>query len=177
MELMKAIEERQSCRAYTGEQITDNALQKILEAANAAPVAMGKYDDVRLTVVQDKELLTKLDAAGAKYFRRPDARPTYGAPTVILVLSKLPESPQNPVPYSNAACFVENMSLAATDLGLGSVYLMGAILGAAADPALCKELKVPEGFAPTSALAVGKPSAPLKNRSLTLNKVTVDYIK
>lgn len=177
METMTTIANRQSCRAYTGEQISENELQTILEAANAAPVGMKKYENVKLTVVQNKELLDELDAAGAKFFGRPDAHPTYGAPTVILVSSIEPENAQNPSSYCNAACIIENMTLAATDLGLGSVYLLGVITALGKDPELCKKFKVPKGFIPASALAIGKSAAPLEKRHLADSKIEVEIIR
>lgn len=177
METLKAIKNRQSCRAYTGEQITESELQTILEAANAAPVGMGKYEDVRLTVVQNKDLLAKLDAAGAVFFGNPDMHPLYGVPTVILVSNKIADPKQSAVAYSNAACLVENMALAATELELGNVYLMGAVMALAMNAELCKEFNIAEGFVPTSAIAVGKAAAPAQERSLTTTKIVTDYLK
>ncbi len=177
MELMKAIATRQSCRAYTGEQLTENQLHTVLEAANAAPVGMGKYDEVKLTVIQNKELLARLDDVGAKFFRNPEVRPTYGAPTVILVSAIIPKSQNNPSSYCNAACIIENMSLAATDLGLGSVYLLGVAAALGLEPKLAEELKVPKGFMPISALALGKSSITLKERELTDSKIVTDVLK
>ncbi|MCB2311914.1 MerR family DNA-binding transcriptional regulator [Clostridium tagluense] len=68
----------------------------------------------------------------------------------------------------NAACIMENMALAATDLGLGNVYIFGGALAIAKNPELCAELKIPEGYIPVSALPVGKATKPLKERELTL---------
>jgi FMN reductase (NADPH) len=85
METMKAIINRQSCRAYTGEQLTESELQTILKAANAAPVAFGYYDEVKLTVIQNPALLAKIDAAGATFFGNPNLKVRYNAPTLILV--------------------------------------------------------------------------------------------
>jgi nitroreductase len=177
METLKAIENRQSCRAYTGEQVTEGDLQTILKAANAAPVGMGKYEDVRLTVVQNKELLAKLDGVGAVFFGNPDMHPLYGAPTVIIVSNKIADPKQSAVAYSNAACVVENMALASTELGLGNVYLMGAVMALAMNADLCKEFNIAEGFVPTSAIAVGKAATPAKIRTLTTTKIATDYLR
>ena len=86
---------------------------------------MGQYDKVHLTVVQNAALLVKLNLCTADFIGDASFRATYGAPTVILV-SAAAGDPDD-VRYCNAACIVENMHLAATDLGLGSVYLLGCI--------------------------------------------------
>lgn len=62
---METICSRKSVRTYTGEQITEEQLNTILKAANAAPVGMGQYEGVHLTVITNTELLDRIDAAGA----------------------------------------------------------------------------------------------------------------
>ena len=190
MELMKAIAKRQSCRAYTGEQITESELQTILQAANAAPVAHSKYSNVKLTVIQNSNMLEKIDAVGAEVYKKPNMKIRFGAPTLILVSVKIisdrpeflknsgiSEEEMNLGAYCDAACIMENMALAATDLGLGNVYLFGAALAIAKNPELCAELKIPAGYIPVSALPVGKAVKPLKERELTLSKIATEYIK
>lgn len=189
MELMKAIANRQSCRLYTEEQIIESELQTILQAANAAPVAFGYYNEVKLTVIQNSELLAKIDAAGSALFGNPNIKIRYNAPTLILVSTKIrasvppvfssssagSEDEPMSFQYCNAACIIENMVLAATDLGLGNVYLMGVPAVLAANPELCAELKIPEGFMPASALAIGRAAKPLNERELTLSKIATEY--
>lgn len=177
METMKTIAMRQSCREYTGEQLTEAELSTVLEAANASPVGMGKFEDMMLTVVQKKDLLEKLDQAGAKFYGNPDMHPLYGAPTVIIASARDTGSDRRMVGFCNAACMVENMALAATDLGLGSVYLLGSIMALGADADLKKDMKIPVDFIPASAIALGATAQPLKERDLTVTKITVDYLK
>ncbi len=177
METLKAVANRQSCRKYTGEQITANELQIIIKAANAAPVGMKKYEEVKLTVIQNSQLLNKLDAAGAALFREPDQHPLYGAPTVILVSAKIQQGLPNSISYCNAACIVENMALAATDLGLGNVYLYGVVAAMEKNSELCAELKVPKEFFPASAIAIGKAAEPFQERVLTDNNIATDYLR
>ncbi|TGE36179.1 nitroreductase family protein [Desulfosporosinus fructosivorans] len=180
MNVMEAIAKRQSCRAYTGEQITQEELSVILKAANAAPVGKGSYEDVKLTVIQNSSLLTKLDKAAEEMLRgqvpHPMPHPTYEAPTLILVTVKPQEGPLAGVPYCNASCIMENMWLAATELGLGSVFLMGVAMAFSGNKELSDEAKIPEGFAPVALLAVGKPAQPLKDRELTDTKIVVEFV-
>lgn len=175
MEVMDAMSRRQSCRAYLPQQILNEKRDEILKAANAAPAGMGEYQNVRLSVIQSAALLEKLDRCGAAFMGDPSLRPTYGAPTVILV-SVSRDSKQD-VAYCNAACIVENMHLAATDLGLGSVYLLGCIRALQQDETLQRELKIPEAFFPASALAVGYCAETGHMRALTTDRIKTDYLR
>lgn len=176
METMKTIATRQSCRAYTEEQITEKELQTILEAANAAPVGMGKYDEIKLTVIQKKDVIAKIDNVVSDFFGNAEIIPTYGAPTIILISAEKTADSQNAVAYCNAACIVENMALAATELGLGSVYLFSAAAALAGKEDYYKELKVPDGFIPVSAIAIGKSREPMIERELTTSKIVTEYL-
>jgi hypothetical protein len=57
------------------------------------------------------------------------------------------------------------MALAATDLGLGNVYIFGSVNALNLHAELVAKLNLPEGFVPVSALAVGKAAAPMQNRT------------
>lgn len=177
METMKAIITRQSCRAYTGEQMTKNELQTILAAANAAPVGLGKYEEVKLTVIQNIDTIREINNVVSDVFGTVEMNPTYGAPTIILVSAKKAEDPHDPIAYCNAACIVENMALAATELGLGSVYIFSVAAVLAAREDYYKELKVPDEFMPVSAIAVGKSKEPIEERSMTTSRIATEYLR
>jgi nitroreductase len=169
MEFTKTLCMRRSTRAYTPEQITEAQLDTLLDAAYLSPVGMGRFDQIQLRVVQDPEVLSALNADFAASIGNVDAVPTYNAPTVIFVLGR--KDDQEVLLGANAACIVENMALAATDLGLGSVYLLG----------ICRELKnsaqaaallrVPPEYCLVSALAVGYPVQPLEARTPQKDKM------
>ena len=120
MNTMETICSRKSVRNYTGVSITTEELDTILKAANASPVGMGQFDSLRLTVITNKELLSKIEKATAAMFGKPDMHPLYNAPMLVLVSSKEPTPMMENVVYSNAAIMVHNMALAATELGVGS---------------------------------------------------------
>lgn len=176
MEIMKAIAMRKSTRSYKAEQISDKALAVILNAGCAAPVGMGAYDSVHLTVIQSSDLLDKITKVTANAFGNPNMKPFYGAPTVVVVSGKPNEKAPN-VEIANAACVIENMALAATDLGLGSVYLWGFLASFSADNALLKELDLPEGFVPVSAIALGYPTEPLTKEKELKQTIKSNTIK
>lgn len=174
METMDMLCRRQSCRAYLPRQILNDKLETVLKAGNAAPVGMGRYDNVCISVIQNGALLDRLNACTANFVGDPAFVATYGAPTVIVV-STAKADPED-VSYCNAACVVENMHLAATDLGLGSVYLLGCVRALQKDEALQRDLKIPEAFRPMSAIAVGYPAAQGHMRALTTDKITTRYL-
>ncbi|MCC8106394.1 MAG: nitroreductase family protein [Clostridiales bacterium] len=65
MDTLNTIFSRKSIRTYTGEAVSPEQEALILKAANAAPVGMGQYDTVHLTVIKNKELLSEIDSTAA----------------------------------------------------------------------------------------------------------------
>ena len=63
MNTQDVITTRRSVRAYTPEQLTEEQLQTVLNAAYAAPVAGTLYKTIRLTVIQNVSMLDKIKAA------------------------------------------------------------------------------------------------------------------
>ena len=55
METFKTMTCRKSVRSYKS-TLSDANLQKILMAAQAAPIGMGKYDTMHMTVIRNTEL-------------------------------------------------------------------------------------------------------------------------
>ena len=50
MNTLEAIAKRKSTRSYKAEQISEQALEAIIKAGCAAPVALAKYDSLHITV-------------------------------------------------------------------------------------------------------------------------------
>jgi len=155
MEFTKTLLMRRSCRAYSDVQLHDDMLRNLLDAANLAPVGRKKYDEVHLTVVQNRQFFDDLTDRFRAETGNPGASPLYSAPTLIVVSVKAPDGEPSLVAMANAACVVDHMHLAAADMGLGSVYIFGATTVLRGAPELCARLRLPEGFVPASSLAVG----------------------
>ncbi len=173
METKKAIIERKSVRAYSSEQIKDEELNALLTVANTAPVAGGAYKTMHLTVVQNPDILTKIremyqSASGAK------SDVLYGAPTLIIVSGK--RDFDETALFANVGCIIENMSLAAYDMGLGSVFswATGTILPTQTE--LVKELGISDDFKPLAGLAVGYPAKELPKR-VKMSEIETNYIR
>ena len=177
MNTFETLFSRKSVRQFTGETISDNELQQILLAANAAPVGMKRYEDVHLTVIQNQETLNKIEESAATLFNNPDMHPLYGAPVLILVSHRFSESTSPNVAYSDAAIIVHNMILAATELGIGAVYIWGAIAALIENKALVATLGLPDGFSPCCAVALGKTDEKYSLRDVPTDRITINYIK
>lgn len=160
---------RRSVRSYTGESITDDELHMILEAAYAAPVGRARYDTLHITVIKDADYLSRWESACG-------GSPFYGAPTVILVSSEMAGTPeQDNVRYSNCAIVVQNMALAATELGVGACHIWGAVRTLNVSPELLSELDIPKGKVPCCALAVGKTDERYAPRFVDDGRIETSY--
>lgn len=177
MEFNKTLKTRKSTRGYKTKQITDEELSKVLYAAYAAPVGNGLYEDIHITVLQNSDLINRIVKSSADAFNDPNANPFYGAPTIVFVSSKIKEASKESTTYANAGCIIENMHLAATDIGLGSVYLLGFIKAGVINDSYKKELGIPEGYKPVSAIALGYPTDKLVERDIPANKISTNYIR
>ncbi len=174
MNTLEAIAKRKSTRNYKPEQIPEGDLQTILQAGFAAPVAMAKYDSLHITVVQNPELLGKINKATEEvFFRLLGVRKNmdFGAKTLLFVSSKEVHRPGTD--HANAGIVMENMVLAATALGIDSVILGGAPAAVAGDPELMKSLGIPEGFRPLLGcfLGYGAEEPPVKEHTISVNRV------
>ncbi|MCR5666310.1 MAG: nitroreductase family protein [Eubacterium sp.] len=175
METKKLFQVRKSVRSYTG-NVTEEQIQEVLFAAQAAPVGMAKYETVHLTVIKDKALLDEIDQCAAKFFGNPSMHPLYGAPVLIVVSTTLDPQGNNNVAYANAAMIVHNMALAAIDNGLGSVDIYGSIAALNQNPDLMAKLNLPDGFVPVGATAFGETTETFEEREIPMNRIATDVI-
>ena len=174
MNTLEAIATRKSTRSYQPKQIPEDVLQTILKAGCAAPVAMAKYDSLHITVVQKQELLDSINALTADAMEKAFGmrkNTDFGAKTLIFVSS----TPVHRMgfEYINAGIVMENMVLAATDLGIDSVILGGAPAAVAQDADLVKALGIPDGFSPLLGvfLGYGTEETPAKEHTIAINRV------
>ena len=81
-----------------------------------------------------------------------------------------------PMMLASAACVVENMHLAATGLGLGSVYL-GSIQAVNNSLEVLYRLRLRDGFWPVLALAVGEARDPAEKRAVPMTRIFTNIIE
>ncbi|KNY24764.1 nitroreductase family protein [Pseudobacteroides cellulosolvens] len=163
-ETLKTILKRRSIRNFKLEQIKDEELLSILEAAKYAPSAMGQQP-WHFTVIQSKEVIAKLNEFGKKVFlnsgverfvewgKAANFSLIYHAPTYIIVSGDV-----NAIaPVNDISLAIGNMFIAAESLGLGTVWIHAVNHLKAIDEGrkLFKELRIPEGYEPFGSLALG----------------------
>jgi nitroreductase len=168
---------RECVREYTGEAVDKKDLDAILKAASASPVGMGLYDDVHLTVIENKELLAAIDKACAEMFNDPESHPLYGVPTLVVVSGKKPAPGMENVTFSNGAIIAHTMVLEATDLGDGACYIWGAMAAASQSADIMKKMDLPEGFIPCCAVAIGKTNVKYAVRDIPEERIARTVIK
>ena len=167
---------RKSIRSYNGENISETELAQILKAAYAAPVGRALFDTLHLTVISNRDYINRWEDYCES---QTEHRPFYGAPTVILVSSLIPSTDLKSVNvnFSNAAILVQNMATAATELGIGSCHIWGAVRFLNDNKELLKELDLPEGMVPCCAIILGHTDEKYEIRDIPENKIKTDFIK
>ena len=167
---------RRSIRTYNGGNITESELNLILKAAYASPVGRALFDTLNITVISNREFLNKWENYCEN---QTEHRPFYGAPTVILVSSLIPSTDLKSVNvnFSNAAFLVQNMAIAATELGIGSCHIWGAVRFLNDNEELLKELNLPEGMVPCCAIILGQTDEKYELRDIPENKIKTNFIK
>ena len=153
METMQNILPRRSVRKFADKPIEPDKLHTILEAAMSGPCAVNAREWAFI-VVTDREKLAQMAEANGRV-----ARMLNQAAAAILVCGDLDRAfPPAPDFWGiDAAIAAQNMTLAANDLGIGSVWL-----GTWPDEKRVKRqaaiFQLPETIVPHSILALGYPA-------------------
>lgn len=180
-----AILDRRSIRDYKQDQLTEEQLNALLDAALAAPSATNSQP-WHFTVVQDQALLDRIhEAAKAQIMK--DAKNIsprfadeafhmfYHAPTVIVLSAAVAPG----LFFANLDCgiAVENIALSAQGMGLGSVILgmpRAAFESEQADE-LRKALGLPDGYDFKIAIALGVPNSSKSEHPIDEGKI--NYVR
>ena len=131
------------------------------------------FKSLKLYAVQNPELLAAIDEASAK--RRPGSHPLYGAPTLVVLASK--ESILPYIEYTNAGCVIQNMMLAATDLGIDNIYLWMSMYRINESPEIMQRLGFPEGYTCVGTMALGYEAKEFPKIKADEQRIEVSYIK
>ncbi len=164
MEFFELIAKRYSARAYQPAPVEEEKLQQILEAARLAPTAANRQP-FRIIVIHTEGREAELRRIYRKeWFVQP--------PLVIAVCGVLGEAwvrREDGKRYVDVdvAIVMDHLTLAATDLGLGTCWI------AAFDPAAAREvLELPEGIEPLLFTPLGYPAdAPRPKRRESLESL------
>lgn len=172
---------RRSHRKYKPEQLTQQQLQALIDAALQSPSAVNRQP-WHFSVVQDPVLAKRISDASHKVaaglpegkrsprFNDPAFHVFYHAPTVFMISS--PKEGGSPLDCGIAA---QSIVLAAESMGLGCVMvaLSGlAFQGEEAD-ALRRDLQFPEGYDQVIAVAVGHADDTKPAHDMDRSKVSI----
>ncbi|MCX8171620.1 MAG: nitroreductase family protein [Candidatus Bathyarchaeota archaeon] len=144
---------RRSIRAFTGEEVSDEDIEKILEAARWAPSA-GNIQPWEFIVIRKPE--TKREVAKAALNQTFIEE----APVAIIVCADEVRSSRvygsrGATLYciQDTAAAIENMLLAACALGLGACWV-----GAFYEEEVRRILNIPRGLRPVAIVPIGHPA-------------------
>lgn len=115
MDILTAIMERRSVRAFTDQHVTDEQVEQILRAGMNAPSA-GNAQPWEFVTIRNKETLTKITAINQYAAFAPTAS------VGILACGNLDLEKFKGYWVQDVSAAVENMLLAAHGLGLGAVW-------------------------------------------------------
>ena len=156
MDVFTTISQRSSVRAYKANDVEEDKLKKILEAARLSPSASNRQD-WKFIVIRNKETKKKLaNAAFGQSFIGE-------APVVIVACGTESKSimacgqPAHTVDVSIACAF---MILQAYELGLGTCWI-----GAFEEDEVKKILKIPEYVRVVAMTPLGYPNQPPSQKS------------
>jgi nitroreductase len=150
METLITIQERRSIRKYTDAPVSPEQIKTLLAAAMAAPSA-GNQQPWQFVVVTDKALLAEIP----KF--HPHASMAPKAPVGILVCGDTRLEKYAGYWVIDCAAAVQNLLLAAHDLGLGAVWT-GVYPTMDRVEAFARLLHVPVGVVPHSFIPLGHPA-------------------
>lgn len=169
MELSEVLSLRHAQRAYTGAKVSEEQLDAILQAGELAPVALGKFEHYHLTVIEDPEILSAIEAATATLFHRHGGKMLYGAPTFVLVSA---QGEQN-ADFSSAAIVAHNLALKAVDLNVGFCYIWGAVAAINQTPSVIAKLQLPDGFKPVCGVTLGQIETPYVQKATDPKRIGI----
>lgn len=155
---------RRSVRIYLDEQIKPEDLNIVLEAGYNAPSGCN-IQPWHFTVVQNKELMTKLNVDSKKEFansenemfrkmaENPEFNIFYNAQTIIVISGEK----SSPTALIDCSAATQNMLLAAESIGIGTCWigLISFLLKSEKAKEYTDVLQIPEGFEPYYAITLG----------------------
>lgn len=170
MKFNELAKNRRSIRKFTGEKVSKEDIETILETTLTSPAACNR-DSVHYYVFQDEkslEKLSKLKPSGADFLRECDV--------AIMILGDKELSPGT---YFQDECIADTtMQLQVHDMGLGSCWVN--IVGGQYDENitsyeyLLKEFDIPEKFDIQCIIGIGYPAEDPEPRN---NRKIKDFVR
>jgi nitroreductase len=148
-EVLRTIKNRRTIRRFKSDPSEDEKLQAILDAGRWAP-SFSNLQPWRFIVIKDQKLKNALDKAARESVLHLGINE---APVIVLVCVDRRIDPLHAIEAGAAA--TQNMTLAATSLGLGAGWI--GIWGTEAEASIQKIFKLPETVRAVSLLPLGTP--------------------
>jgi nitroreductase len=150
---------RRSIRLYSSAAVSEAAVQKLLEAAMAAPSAVAK-DPWRFVVVRNRQTLSEIAAA------LPNGQMLADAALGIAVCGDLPAAHDQQLSYllQDCSAAIENLLLCAHVLGLGACWL-GVHPREQRVNCLRQILALPASVIPVACISIGYPAETKESRT------------
>lgn len=150
MNTAECIFKRRSIRRYTAQPVTEEQITALLRAAMAAPTARN-CQEWEFVVVKNPQTLRQITQV------HPYAQMLKEAPCAILVCGNLRREHAPGYWIADCAAATQNILLAATDQGLGSVWL-GVYPNEDRMLALRQLFHLPDHILPLNVIALGHPA-------------------
>lgn len=176
MNFFEVLKKRKSTRQFKPNNISDDHIQQLLEAAWTAPVARGVFDNYHITVITNQEIIHAIQEYDS-VIKNEASTPLFDAPLLFLVSVKNDGNAITNSEYSSAAMIIHNIALAATALNLGHCDIWGAINRANDNQEIVNNYQLLEGFTVTAGIVVGELEEPLGTREITKDKIKTTFIK
>lgn len=182
-EVLKAIKNRRSTRAYKPEQIKQEELDQIIEAAIYAPTGHNTQP-WHFTVIQNHEVIQHINKISKEIMAsteidwiknaglNPNYDITYNAPTLIIVSGRT-----NAISWrTDCDAAIQNMLIAAESLNIGSVWL-GFATFAFKKEGEAEKICIPKGYEPYYGIALGYKGNEEHTTAPKRNYDVVNYIR
>lgn len=165
-DVLKAIQERRSIRAFLPDMPGREDIDAITEAGLAAASGMNRQP-VIIIAITDEDLRNKYSRANAAVMGS-DGDPFYGAPVIIAVLARRDAATR----VYDGSLALGNMMLAAHSLGLGSCWIHRAreVFDKDEWRELLNSLGIKGDYEGIGNLALGYPAASPKRPELRPNR-------
>ncbi len=145
---LNTIHSRKSVRNFTGEAVSKEDLQKIVEAGMCAPTGMNRQP-WSFVVVSERDMLDKLLEA------MPEKKMLAKAGAAIIVCA-IPEKSSKEMSIIDCSLAGENMLLAVESLGLGGLWTV-AYPDEKVMSSLRTVLGIPDSVIPVNVMPIGHP--------------------
>jgi len=182
MDLNTIIKRRKSPEAFLDDDVSSETIKEIVEVGNYSPI----FGNIHFTVISDKDLLNKINETALEFMKNSGLdfavklanTPGYSAvrnANTIVVISGEGGNDENGFNMANVSLAAENIILKATEMGIGSRFMMGAIEAIKSD-IIQSEINLPENYVPLIIVALGNVEKEFLEEERNKNLDNIDYI-